>query len=129
MSEAWANFRVQFQSPGTTTIGATIPNECSWEYDYSTGECNCAFYLPVSPQVRTNAVGWKPYAGSLIPIDNGGDGVIAQGTFTLGVGAIGSGASGSRPRRKIRGQPANCAVRVGSGAAALGAIGGCPRIF
>jgi len=50
VSEAWANFRVQFQSPGTTTIGATMPNECSWEYDYSTGECNCAFYLPVSAQ-------------------------------------------------------------------------------
>ena len=99
VSEAWANFRVQFQSPGTTTIGATMLNECSWEYDYSTGECNCAFYLQVSAQVRTNAVRLKPYAGSLIPIDNGGDGVIAQGSFTLGVRAVGSGASGSRPRR------------------------------
>jgi len=49
--EAWANFQVQFHSPGTTLLDATMPNECAWEYDDSAGDCNCAFYLQVSTQV------------------------------------------------------------------------------
>jgi len=49
--EAWGNFQVQFHSPGTTLLDATMPNECAWEYDDSAGDCNCAFYLQVSTQV------------------------------------------------------------------------------
>lgn len=47
VSEAWYNFRVQFLSPGTTTIDATMPNECHYEYDWFYGSCVCSYYLPV----------------------------------------------------------------------------------
>lgn len=77
VSEAWSNFRVQFQSPGTTTIDATMPNECHYEYDWFYGGCACSYYLPVwalaAAQVTavcpvptgetTTSVGWADAEG------------------------------------------------------------------
>ena len=48
VSEAWYNFRVQFgPQPGSTTIDAEMPNECYWEFDEYTGQCECLYELPV----------------------------------------------------------------------------------
>jgi len=47
VSSAWNNFRVQFLAPGTTTVNATMPNECHYEYDWFFGGCVCSYYLPV----------------------------------------------------------------------------------
>lgn len=48
VSAAWNDFRVQFLAPGTTTVNATMPNECHYEYDWFFGGCVCSYYLPVS---------------------------------------------------------------------------------
>ena len=46
VSEAWSNFRVNFgPQPGTTTLGAQMPNECHYEYDWYTGECACLYTI------------------------------------------------------------------------------------
>ncbi len=50
VSEAWYNFQVQFQGPGTTTIDAEMPNECHYVYDYQTSQCTCQYVVPVWAQ-------------------------------------------------------------------------------
>ncbi len=69
ISEAWYNFRVQFQGPGTTTVDAEMPNECHYEYDDYYGECICLYSLPVytfvaaqvtaKPTVSISGPNWK----------------------------------------------------------------------
>lgn len=69
VAEAWSNFRVQFLSPGTTSIDATMPYECHYEYDWFEGGCVCSYYLPVwalapaqvtvKPTVSISGGGWK----------------------------------------------------------------------
>ncbi len=50
VSEAWYNFQVQFQGPGTTSIDAEMPNECHYVYDYQVNACACQYYVPVWAQ-------------------------------------------------------------------------------
>ena len=49
VSEATANFRVQFgPQPGSTSIGATMPNEYHYEIDHHSYSCVQQFTIPVS---------------------------------------------------------------------------------
>ena len=43
VSEAWSNFQVQFQGPGSTQMDAKMPNECHYEWNHFVSECDCPY--------------------------------------------------------------------------------------
>ena len=51
VSEAWSNFQVQFQGPGSTQMDAKMPNECHYEWNHFVSECDCPYYPVAAAQV------------------------------------------------------------------------------